>query len=209
MTAAPGRRLARTAWLVYAAGAVALATIAATGLAYAWSVERELWWVRGSGWSALVTLLAAISASPIGRALSRLGRRPRTREISVLRRALGITAAALASVHAGVALATYLRGDLAHLLDITWLRGGVLALAILGALWLTSYPRAVRALRVKLWKPLHQLAYVAVGLAFQHVMLSPMAPRRWVLAALCVTLALAALRWIPRRSAPKGDATEG
>ena len=83
-------------------------------------------------------------------------------------------------------------------------------LVILLALWATSYPRVVRALRVRLWKPLHGLAFVAALLALQHALLAPMGEKAWVLALLGVfglgIVVRAALAW-PRRRPPQRKAT--
>ena len=42
---------------------------------------------------------------------------------------------------------------------------------------MTSVPRAVRALRVRLWKPLHRLSYAAAALVVLHLVLSPFVER--------------------------------
>ena len=105
----------------------------------------------------------------------------------------------MATLHMSIALITYLDGAWARTFDISWLRAGALAWLILLALWLTSYPALVRALGLRLWKPLHRLAYVAGLLAFQHTLLSPFAPRDWVLAVFALTGLVAMLRLGPRR----------
>ena len=192
----------RAARIALGAGLLALVGVAAWGASASWALERELIWTRGTGWAAAVALLIALSASP----LSAIAHRLRGRRLPT---AAGITAAALATAHASVALATTLRGAWAHLLDLAWLRAGVLALAILLPLWLTSYPRVVRALRVAHWKPLHRLAYAAGLLAFQHALLAPLAPRAWVLGVFGVALALSLARLLPaqRSSSPRGPTT--
>jgi sulfoxide reductase heme-binding subunit YedZ len=193
---------ARAALACYGTATGAAAALGLLGSRYAFALERELFWVRSSGWAALAALLLALSATPLGRVLERW-RGPSVRAATAaVRRALGVSAAALSSLHGGVALATYLGGALAPLWGYAWLRGGLLALAVLAALWLTSYPRLARALRVKLWKPLHRLAYVAALLAFQHVMLSPLAPRGWALAVFGAAFAVGLLRLVPRRREP-------
>lgn len=159
-----------------------------------WALERELFWLQASGWCAAGALLLALSATPVGRVL------PRVRPfVSPFRRALGISAAALATLHGALALRTYLAGSLADLLDITWVRAGLIAWAILLPLWITSYPPLVEKLRVRAWKPLHRLAYVAAFFAFQHALLAPMAPRAWVLGVFGAALAVSALRLLARR----------
>ena len=183
---------------VYAAGLAALLGVAALGIGVGWAPERELLWARGTGWAAVTALLLALSATPAAALVRRLlgTRLP----VAPFRRAAGITAAALGSVHASVALSTYLQGAWAHLLDIAWIRAGVLALAVLLALLVTSFPRVTRALRISHWKALHRLAYVAGALAFQHAVLAPFAPRRWVLGVFAGALAVGLLRLVPRRA---------
>ncbi|HJL15217.1 MAG TPA: ferric reductase-like transmembrane domain-containing protein, partial [Sandaracinaceae bacterium LLY-WYZ-13_1] len=188
----------RAAVVTYGATLAILGALVAIGARHAFALERELYWTRASGWTALGALLCSLCATPVGRVLGRV--RPRAeRAVAPWRRALGVTAAATASLHAGLALSTYLGGSLDPIADYPWLRGGALALAILWALWLTSYPRVVRALRVKLWKPLHRLAFVAALLALQHVLLAPMAPVGWVLGVFGAAAAVGLLRLVPRR----------
>ncbi len=172
--------------------------LAAIGLAKGWALERDLFLVRASGWCALAALSGALCASPIGRVIARVrgGAEP---YVSALRRALGITAAASATLHGALALSTYLRDALDRVLELSWIRAGVLAWLVLAALWITSYPAAVRALRVRLWKPLHRLAYVAALFALQHTLLAPLAPRTWVLAVFGAVLAIGLLRLVPKR----------
>lgn len=187
---------------LYVAVGLGLSALFAFGWAEAWAFERELFWLRASGWAGATLLLASIVTTPIGRLAGRFMAKPPS--FGPLRRALGLSAAACASLHAGVALATYLGGAWGQLLALAWLRAGVLALLLLLALWLTSYPRVVRALRVKLWKPLHRLVFVAALLALQHALLSPMADRAWVLGVFGLGGLLALLRLVPqaRRSTP-------
>lgn len=175
----------------------------AIGARTSWSFERELFFVRASGWCALALLACALCATPIGRLAGRF-RSNVEPLVSSFRRALGIGAASLATLHGALALSTYLADALARVVELAWIRGGVLAWAVLAALWITSYPRLVRALRVRVWKPLHRLAYVAGLLALQHTLLAPLAPRGWVLGVAAVVLAIGLLRLIPaqRSSTP-------
>lgn len=190
------RRDAALTWLTYAAGAIAIGAVIAVGAARGWSVERDHFWIRASAWCALIALSLSLAVSPIGRALERSGRVSRKR-ITALRRALGITTAALASTHATLALTTYLREAWHHILAVSWLRSGFVALVILLALWATSYPALVRRAKIKLWKPLHRLAYVAFALALHHALLSPLAPRLWLVVVGAVVLGLGVIRWLP------------
>ena len=188
----------RLAAIICYGGAIVLAiALFAIGLSRAWALEREIFWLRTSGWLALSALLLALSATPIGRLISLV--RPLGTLIAALRRALGVSAAALATLHGALALRTYLGDSLAHLWDLPWVRGGILAWAILLALWITSYPTLVERLRVRSWKPLHRLAYVAALFALQHTLLSPLAPRAWVLGVFGVALVIGLGRFLPQR----------
>jgi DMSO/TMAO reductase YedYZ heme-binding membrane subunit len=186
-------------------GALAVCgALALVGWGRPWAFERALFFTRASGWCATALLLLALCASPIGRIARRAGR-PADRGVAASRRALGIAAAAVATVHGALALSTYLAGALGHVLDFVWVRAGMIAWSVLAALWLTSYPRVVRALRVKLWKPLHRLAYVAALFALQHAILAPLAPRSWVLGAFGIAAVVGLLRFVPARSSPRTE----
>lgn len=184
--------------VVYGAASAAAAVLAAIGLAIPWAFERELFLVRASGWGALVLLASALCATPAGRVLGRL-REGTGPYVSATRRALGVAAAALATLHGALSLSTYLADAPARALELAWIRGGMLAWAVLAALWITSYPRLVRALRVRAWKPLHRLAYAAALFAAQHTLLAPLAPRSWVLGVFGAVLAIGLLRLVPER----------
>lgn len=200
----------RIAAILCYGGAIVLAiALFAIGLARAWAFEREIFWLRASGWLAVSALLLALSATPIGRLVARVSRRPLGALLAALRRALGVSAAALATLHGALALRTYLGGSLAHLWDLPWVRGGILAWAILLALWITSYPTLVERLRVRSWKPLHRLAYVAALFALQHTLLSPLAPRAWVIGVFGVALVIGLGRFLPqRRSSPSQSSSQ-
>jgi DMSO/TMAO reductase YedYZ heme-binding membrane subunit len=187
----------------YGAAAIAVAGLLTIGLGHTFELERTLYLLRATGWSALVALLLALSASPIARLVSAIQKRPLDPIAAAFRRALGISAAALASVHAAIAVGGYVEWD--RLLDAAWIRGGLLAWCILAALWITSYPRFVKLARVKLWRPLHRLAYAAGFFALQHAILSPLAPRGWVLFVFGLALVIAPLRLLPRPGRSEAD----
>jgi sulfoxide reductase heme-binding subunit YedZ len=189
-------------------GAAALAVLA-MGRGIGWSFERDLWWVRASGWGALLALLGSLCATPIGRVAPYLGVPAIAAYVPAFRRALGLTSAALATVHAAVALATYLRDALDLVLELAWTRAGVVGWTILVALAITSFPRVVKLARVRAWKALHRLAYVAALVVLQHVLLAPLAPRGWVLTAFGGTLALGLLRVVPARRAREVEPSRG
>ena len=179
---------------------VLLAAIAVVAASLPWSLERELWAIRATGYAALGALFLALSMTPANRLLDRLAPgRVATATLIAWRRSFGVTAAWLALVHAGVALSTYLQGSWPAVLHRAHLRAGLAALAILSALLVTSYPKLVARLRLRLWKPLHPLGYVAVVLVFQHLILSPFAPRMRTLVLFGGLLAVGALRLLPSR----------
>lgn len=179
---------------------VALAAVAALAGQRGWAVERELWLVRGTGWVALAALALALCATPVARLSSWLGRAPRAADVTRWRRALGVTSAAVAALHATITLGTYLDGSWEIVPDWPYLRAGLAALLILLSLWITSYPRVVRALGLKLWKELHRLAYVAGLLVLQHVWLGPFGDRALALAVAAVVVGVGLLRLLPTRA---------
>ena len=200
-----GRAGGRTRWLqpdIYAVGALALAAVLGLGAREPWDLERTLFWTRGTAWCALVSLGLTLSVTPLGRLLARL-KRSSMRDAAVARlgrtrRALGITSAALGTAHATLGLVFYVRGSWHLLLDLTWLRSGLLTWAVLLALWLTSYPAFIKRARIKLWKPLHRLTYVAVALAIHHALFSPSAVRLYPLIFTGALLAVSSLRFLPK-----------
>jgi len=150
---------------------LALLAIAA-GAAFAGSDWTAAAWVgasRASGWVAAALLVAALAASPFGTGMD-------PRRVKRWRRALGISAALAALVHLAIGLAGPLRDSLATLWTWPSYRAGTLATVILTLLLLTSFPSVVRRLRVRVWKPLHRLAYVAGGLVVLHLLRLPFAP---------------------------------
>ena len=161
-----------------AAAVLALAGVVGLAAAERWQVARELVLSRGTGWLALSTLLLSLSVNPLGRVASRLAHIGVTMPgLGVTRRALGMTSAWLAFLHAGLALATTLRGNWAAVLSWPHLHAGLAALSVLVLLLATSFRAVVVRLRLSFFKELHRLGYVAALLALQHVLLSPFAPR--------------------------------
>ncbi len=176
--AAPSSRRRATARGAAIAAALALSVVGWLGLHERWAVARELVLSRGTGWVALGALLLSLCMTPLGRIGSRLsGRAKPAADLALARRALGITAAWLALGHACLSLALDLHGNLAALLAWPHLRAGLAALCVLLVLLLTSFGALIARLRLRFWKELHRLAYVAALLALQHVLLSPFAPR--------------------------------
>jgi methionine sulfoxide reductase heme-binding subunit len=177
----------------YGASAIAISVVVAVGLSIAFVIERDLYWIRGLGWSALIALLLALCASPIARVVPRIAG-----AIAIFRRALGISAAALACVHGSFALTLYF-DSVGAAWEMPWARSGLIAALILIALWVTSFPIAVRVMRIKHWKELHRLAYGAAILAAHHVLLAPFTDRAIALGAFGVALAIGLLRLVPQR----------
>jgi sulfoxide reductase heme-binding subunit YedZ len=196
MTLDEAQRRASRVTAPCAAIGVACACAPALFERYAWA--RDLWLVRGTGWAALVALALSLCATPAGRLVERLApARAAPQRFAAYRRALGLSAAAIGALHFALALATYLRGARGAVLEYPFLRSGLLALAVLLVLALTSFPAITRAARVRLWKHLHRLAYAAALLALHHALLSPFAPRGAVLAVFGAIVALGMLRLLP------------
>lgn len=143
---------------------------------------------RALGYVAFVLLSAALCVSPFARWL---------RETSKLRRALGLAAAGAALFHAEVGLWSSPL-SVSEQLDAPQLRFGFGALAVLGLLAVTSFPGAVTALKLRSWKELHRLAYVAWICALLHGLLSPYAWMRGLCGIAAVVLTLGLLRLVPR-----------
>lgn len=170
------------------------ATLAVATVALVWRWTEPWDWLRRldalriSGWIACVALLASLMVTPLHRVSRAAGARARAAGWAAYRRALGIVSAVAALTHAGVALATYLEDSWAAVLHRAYLRSGSIALVILCVLLLTSFSEVVATWRLKFWKELHRLTYVAALLVLHHLMLSPFAPRRVVLAIYGVVL---------------------
>ncbi len=198
------RRVA--AGVVLALGVAALGVVAqlARSRGGTWSAARALWLVRGTGWTAVGALALSLSATPVGRLLGRLQPPERVRRapsVAAFRRAFGIAAAVLALLHAASVMRGYLLWDWAALLAFSYLRVGVVALVMLCVLLASSFAPVVRGLRVRLWKPLHRLAYGVALLVLEHLLLAPFAPRAVTLALFAVVLAFGLLRLLSGEAA--------
>ena len=140
--------------------------------------------VRGLGYITFVALSAALCISPL---------RAWIRESAKLRRALGLSAASAAALHAFAAIMNSplsLREQFAD----THLRFGMGAFAVLFLLALTSFPSVVRWMHLRSWKELHRLAYVAWLCALLHALLSPYTWMIGLFGAASVVLLLGVLR---------------
>jgi sulfoxide reductase heme-binding subunit YedZ len=160
-----------------------------------------------TGWAAAILLALALAATPVGKALALA--RGEAPGVVAWRRRLGISAACAALAHGVIAIAAYLGDDAwSSIAEVPWLRSGALAAALLAPLLATSFPALVRAARIRLWKPLHRLAYAAGALAIHHVLLGPFAPRALAIGLLALALVLALGRLSRRRDREAaGDGT--
>jgi sulfoxide reductase heme-binding subunit YedZ len=192
--------------VVYGLTALAHGAAAFYALGAAWTVEQSIRAIRATGWIAIAALALSLCATPVGRVVRRI--RGRGLTVARTRRALGIAAAASALVHLSIAVAAVFANTLDQVFSVPWIRAGASSFAILFALWITSYPVLVRALRVRYWKALHRLAYVALALAWLHALTSPFAARTTFLAvgtAFTLTV-LPRLTRQTRRSKPRPPA---
>lgn len=90
------------------------------------------------------------------------------------RRHFGIAAAALASAHLVPVFGGYITTDRRYTVtDSIWLQCGVGAFTLLLALWLTSYPRLNKRLKIRNWQAIHLFVYPAGLLALLHGLQSP------------------------------------
>jgi methionine sulfoxide reductase heme-binding subunit len=182
-----------------ALGAIA---IALSTIDLGWTLALSV--ARASGWIAAGALGLALSMSPIARIVRFVSPRHAVDADAIpLRRAFGIAAASFALVHAAVAIGGPLDGAWDAIATAPFLRAGLLALLVLAALLVTSFPSLVRKLRVRAWKPLHRLAYAAAALVFLHLVLSPFAPRATVLVVFGALATVALGRFLPRRKADR------
>jgi DMSO/TMAO reductase YedYZ heme-binding membrane subunit len=178
-----------------ATSVLALASVALLASLEHWPVARELVLSRGSGWIALGALLLSLSATPVGRLARRFFGRDLP-AVGVTRRALGMTSAWLACVHAALALCTTLQWSWAAIPHWPHLRAGLTALCVLALLFATSFRQVIVWLRLGFFRELHRLSYVAALLALQHVLLSPFAPRTLTLLLFGATFLLGLARFL-------------
>jgi sulfoxide reductase heme-binding subunit YedZ len=144
----------------------------AIGAGGALEVSAEHRWISGTGGLAITLLLSSLACSP---AATLLASRPALAvALRRARRSLGLGATAVAVSHATLGALGYVGGlELGPFLAVAWLRDGLLALLILGALSLTSFPAVTRALRVRAWSALHRLVYAAALFAALHATAAP------------------------------------
>jgi DMSO/TMAO reductase YedYZ heme-binding membrane subunit len=178
----------------------AIALLASSGVAgFAatehWLPAREIVVARGTGWVAFGSLLLSLLVTPLGRIAAR-----GASILPVVRRALGMSAAWLALLHAFCSLPGTLAWNWTALWTWPHLRAGLTALGILLVLLATSFARIIAALRLRFWRELHRLAYLVPLLVLQHVLLSPFGSRTLALCVTASVYALAPLRWVVARN---------
>jgi sulfoxide reductase heme-binding subunit YedZ len=172
-------------------GAAALAAIIGVGGALEVAPEHRP--ITATGGVAITLLLTSLGCSPVAALLS-----ARLPVLAVAlrrtRRWLGIATAVAALVHAAFGAYGYLGNigleALEAIVATAWLRHGALALALLLALGLTSFPAITRLLRVRAWSALHRAVYVAAVLAGLHATAAPFGDVGGGLFALAVVFVL-------------------
>jgi methionine sulfoxide reductase heme-binding subunit len=174
------------------AGAWALALAVGIGGALEVSPEHRL--MSGTGGLAITLLLSSLACSPAATLLA--GRSAATAvALRRARRWLGLSATLAAAVHASLATWGYLGlVALGPFLSVHWIRHGALALLVLGALSLTSFPPVTRTLRVRAWSALHRWVYLAALLAGLHALGTPFGDVGAGVFALATTLTLLVAR---------------
>jgi sulfoxide reductase heme-binding subunit YedZ len=150
---------------------------------------------RALGYIGLLLLSAVLCVSPFRRWL---------RASSKLQRALGLAAASTALIHVEVAVWSSPL-SFAEQLDEPRMRFGFGAFAVLGLLALTSFPAVVAGVRLRSWKELHRLAYLAWICALLHALLSPYAWLRGLSAIAGVVIAMVVLRLVKASSTKMGS----
>lgn len=146
------------------------------------------------GTAALLLLVLSALAS-LGTHLTEKGTRGR---LLRARRGLGLASFAAALFHALASLAhlhaTSLTSVWNRLLALGYVRHGALALLVLLALTLTSFPKLNARLGLRTWTALHRLAYVALFLGALHVLSGPSMDPTLGLAALGCALGIVLAR---------------
>jgi len=153
---------------------------------------------RALGWVATVALLLTLSISPAARMASAWGAKisPRTAQ---LRRTLGMTTAWLALLHSVISYFAAVHPQAWLLWYWPHLHFGALALAILLLLLATSFPAVVKVSRLRAWKELHRLAYLAAAFTFLHAALSTWAPRALLAGLFGIWIVSKSAAWLTGR----------
>lgn len=150
------------------------------------SLAGHLETMRSTGWTAIAGLSLALAMSPLARATGR--------DLGALRRGFGVAAAVAGAAHAAIVLSGPWIDDVTFLLYEPQYRAGATTLAILSILAMTSFSPVLRVLRLKHWRDLHFLAYVAMLSSVHHVALSSHASVWWLIGIGAVASLLLAVR---------------
>lgn len=134
--------------------------------------DDQLYYIRMQQVFGLLCILywyVAQIISPIGYVIGK----QRTKHLEFARRAIGVSAAYFALLHAGIALWGQLGGlsQIALLPTLfQWsLAGGALALLILLVMAATSFDKVVKFMTFKRWKWLHRLVYAGLIIVVLHI----------------------------------------
>ena len=166
-------RYARLA--VYAFAAVTAISIVGVSLTDARDAGQALVSARQLfGLWSLALLLASLALGPLTSLVPRL---PLRSSFMYARRAIGISAAAMAGCHVVAYIWSLLRRDWreAYSPGWLWVAGlalGTIALAEMLLLAASSTDAAVKRLGGRRWKRLHRTVYAALGLVFLHALLT-------------------------------------
>lgn len=126
--------------------------------------------IQHTGILAVILLVAATLVSPIQNMVSD---KKLKAAAPALRRCLGVSATVTAVIHLGfIAFSGYVTNAVV-LLSEPQFRNGTAGLVTLLVLSLSSFSRTRRLFRLKEWKSLHRLIYVALPLIFLHWLSSP------------------------------------
>ncbi len=124
------------------------------------------------GFIAIAYLYSALLVSPLAKAFPKL---PGKKKFDFLRRAIGVSTFYFASLHAGIAFFGQLKGfgGIAFLGSryALALILGVIALAILFCMAITSFDKAIEIMSFKRWKQLHRFVYLGGWLIMAHVII--------------------------------------
>ena len=139
---------------------------------------RNIWMIQALGYTALGALFLSLLVGSYLKVMSYFGGKIKNKPLAIaLRRHLGIVAALFALSHFCWVMSTYLRFNWEILLELSYLRAGLVGLITLVLLLLTSFPFIIKTLKIKYWNELHRLAYVIPLFLMQHLLLSPFALR--------------------------------
>jgi sulfoxide reductase heme-binding subunit YedZ len=154
--------------------------------------------------------LAALLLSAVASPLTHVTSKERRARLLKARRGLGLIGFGIAFIHATSSLlhvhATSFTSVWNRLHSLGYMQHGALALVVLFALTLTSFPRLNAKLGLRTWAALHRLAYVALLLAALHALEAPNMNPRVALAAFALSIAVVLARVglaLHRRLRPK------